>query len=187
MICTTPLTTEQFIEWSADREHPYELMDGNPVIMPPERYFNTLIARLLARSLESSFGFHQITTSIELEVQSRNTRIPDLCVVSDQVAKQLAKQSRAMIRLGMEPPLIAVEVVSPGSSERDYQTKRNESAAISIPEYWILDPDRRAATLDQLTRDRKYDSVEVSRLTSITVSDLLALIDKADEILSEGL
>ena len=38
------------------------------------------------------------------------------------------------------PPLLAVEVVSPESVNRDYRYKRSEYAALEIPEYWIVDP-----------------------------------------------
>jgi Uma2 family endonuclease len=38
------------------------------------------------------------------------------------------------------PPLLAVEIVSPGNPEDDYRYKRSEYAAREIPEYWIIDP-----------------------------------------------
>ena len=42
----------------------------------------------------------------------------------------------------MPPPLLVVEVVSPGkeSADRDYRYKRSEYAARGIDEYWIVDP-----------------------------------------------
>jgi Uma2 family endonuclease len=38
------------------------------------------------------------------------------------------------------PPLLAIEIVSPESIQRDYRYKRSEYAALEIPEYWIVDP-----------------------------------------------
>ena len=40
----------------------------------------------------------------------------------------------------MPPPLLVVEVVSPGQENRDYRYKRSEYAARGIAEYWIVDP-----------------------------------------------
>jgi Uma2 family endonuclease len=38
------------------------------------------------------------------------------------------------------PPLLAIEIVSPESIQKDYRYKRSEYAALEIPEYWIVDP-----------------------------------------------
>jgi len=39
-------------------------------------------------------------------------------------------------------PEIVIEVVSPGSEDRDYTQKREEYLAFGVTEYWILDADR---------------------------------------------
>lgn len=42
----------------------------------------------------------------------------------------------------MPPPLLVLEVVSPGkrNRDRDYRFKRSEYAARGIAHYWIIDP-----------------------------------------------
>jgi Uma2 family endonuclease len=42
----------------------------------------------------------------------------------------------------MAPPLLVIEVVSPGEiqRERDYIAKRSQYQDCGIPEYWIVDP-----------------------------------------------
>lgn len=47
---------------------------------------------------------------------------------------------RSTILPEMPPPLLAVEVVSPGQEKRDYRYKRSEYAVRGIAEYWIIDP-----------------------------------------------
>jgi Uma2 family endonuclease len=46
------------------------------------------------------------------------------------------KRSAAVLRT---PPLLVVEVVSPGSRKIDYESKQSEYESIKIPEYWIVD------------------------------------------------
>lgn len=38
------------------------------------------------------------------------------------------------------PPLLAIEVASPGNTERDTVDKRLEYALAKVPEYWIVNP-----------------------------------------------
>ncbi len=84
--------------------------------------------------------------SCEVEVRGKpKTRFPDLTVL-DAIHLPLI-ESRLTITRQMPPPRLVVEVVSPGNEskdnyKRDYQDKRDQYAAIAIPEYWIVDPDR---------------------------------------------
>lgn len=48
-------------------------------------------------------------------------------------------------------PELVVEVVSPGSRERDAVEKREEYLAFGVQEYWVIDPERR-----QLLALRRY-------------------------------
>ncbi len=83
---------------------------------------------------------------VEVEVIGRpRTRFPDLTVMDERHILLMAKSNR--ITRDMPPPRLVVEIVSPGTDskpnyKRDYQDKRNQYAAIGIPEYWLVDPDR---------------------------------------------
>jgi hypothetical protein len=48
---------------------------------------------------------------------------------------------------GVWIPELVVEVVSPGSEDRDYREKREEYLAFGVKEYWIVDPAKRAVTV----------------------------------------
>ncbi len=50
-------------------------------------------------------------------------------------------------------PILVVEVVSPSSRRRDYGKKRDLYLEKGIPEYWIVDGDRRIITVVQPGRD----------------------------------
>jgi Uma2 family endonuclease len=54
------------------------------------------------------------------------------------------------------PADLVVEIVSPESEERDWETKLGEYAAGGVSEYWVLDRDRREAAFFQLGEDGHY-------------------------------
>ncbi|MBC7515169.1 MAG: Uma2 family endonuclease, partial [Alkalinema sp. FL-bin-369] len=84
--------------------------------------------------------------SCEVEVIGKpKTRFPDLTVLQD--IHLTLTEKRLTITRKMPPPRLVVEVVSPGTEsndnyKRDYQHKRDQYAAIGVPEYWIVDPER---------------------------------------------
>ena len=84
--------------------------------------------------------------SCEIEVIGQpKTRFPDLTILDNVHLVLMAKSNRVTRK--MPPPRLVVEVVSPGDEskpnyKRDYQDKRDQYAAIGIPEYWMVDPER---------------------------------------------
>ena len=73
---------------------------------------------------------------------------------------------RLTITFDMLPPLLVVEVVSPGerncNRNRDYRNKWRQDAARGIPEYWLLDPAENVMVVLQLDQGRY---IEVGRFT----------------------
>ena len=57
---------------------------------------------------------------------------------------------------------IAVEVVSPESVERDYETKFVEYERAKIREYWLIDPARQRADFYVLDDAGKYQQAEIA-------------------------
>jgi Uma2 family endonuclease len=53
-------------------------------------------------------------------------------------------------------PDICIEIVSPESVGRDYETKFSEYEAAGVPEYWLFDPGQRAADIYALDEGGKY-------------------------------
>ena len=78
---------------------------------------------------------------LELEVRGEpKNRYPDLTIIREEHVSLLLE--RNTIRLTMPPPLVTVEVVSPGNiqRDRDYIAKRRQYEDIGVGEYWIVDP-----------------------------------------------
>jgi Uma2 family endonuclease len=137
-----------------------EYWDGELVPVMSESLGNDTIAIFIQLALIAiGIPFQLIRPGrIEIEVTGRpRTRIPDLTVLAEPHLTLLER--RATITREMPPPPLVVEVVSPGneSSEnyvRDYQDKRDQYAAIGIPEYWLIDPERSWVMVGTLTVDQ---------------------------------
>ncbi len=86
---------------------------------------------------------------IKLSELSR-AREPDLMVVLS------ANADRMKPTYFDGAPDICIEIVSPESVGRDYETKFNEYEAAGVTEYWLFDPARRAADIYALDEDGKY-------------------------------
>ncbi len=122
-----------------------EYWDGELVPVMSESLMNDTIAVFIQLALISiGISFKLIRPGrVEVEVIGRpRTRFPDLTVLEDVHVALLEKRSTITQR--MPPPRLVVEVVSPGSENsenyiRDYQNKRDQYAAIGIPEYWITE------------------------------------------------
>ena len=80
------------------------------------------------------------------------TRLPDLMVLSEELASILGETNRGTIALEMPPPELIIEVASPGKTneERDYRFKRSEYAARAVPEYWVINLAERKITVYKL-------------------------------------
>ena len=60
---------------------------------------------------------------------------------------------------GRRVPVLAAEVVSRGSVQRDYVTKREEYLAYGLLEYWIVDPLKRQVTVLTRRGDTWHETV----------------------------
>jgi Uma2 family endonuclease len=60
------------------------------------------------------------------------------------------------------PPLLVVEVVSPGEDnrERDYKLKVREYQELGISEYWVVDPEEQKVTVFTLQDRGDYQAIE---------------------------
>jgi Uma2 family endonuclease len=72
--------------------------------------------------------------------------------------------TQALVPANVQAPMLVVEIVSPGglksdSYKRDYIDKHQEYALRSIPEYWIVDPDRAIVVILTLN-EKAYKSRE---------------------------
>ena len=158
-------TFEEYLAYDDGTDTRYELVDGELVKMPPESDENLGIARKLLLELIKHLPAEWIAWGTEIEVTGRQARcrLPDLLVHTEASKAALAGTRRATITRDMPPPVLVIEVVSPGQAnrDRDYRYKRTEYAAREIAEYWIVDPETKQVTVCQWNNGLYEDSTYV--------------------------
>ncbi|MDJ1171299.1 MULTISPECIES: Uma2 family endonuclease [Roseofilum] len=155
MLTTHPRfqTFEDYLKYNDNSEKLYELFNGELIEMPPESGLNFQIANRIFFAFASILGTDQVRgNGLELEVRGEpKNRYPDLTIIRQEHIEQLSQ--RNTLRLSMSPPILVIEVVSPGEiqRERDYIAKRTQYQDCGIPEYWIVDPQTQTILILELT------------------------------------
>jgi Uma2 family endonuclease len=147
------LNFEEYLCYDDGTDNLYELFNGELIEVPPESGENVQIANRLFLFFALLLGTDRVRGhGLELEVRGEpKNRYPDLTIICEEHIQLLKK--RNTIRLGMAPPLMVIEVVSPGElqRDRDYIAKRMQYQDLGIPEYWIVDPQEQTVMVLELT------------------------------------
>ncbi len=144
------MSLEEYLTYDDGTDTRYELVDGVLVEMGTESTANTWIASfLLVMFAGLGVPYYCLGSKQKIQVKSKHVsaRDPDLIIHSEDSALAIDGLSESCLRLGEPNPMIAIEVVSPGTEstknyQRDYIQKPNEYAGRGIPEMWQIDPDR---------------------------------------------
>ncbi|NEQ48351.1 MAG: Uma2 family endonuclease [Leptolyngbya sp. SIOISBB] len=180
---------EEYLAYDDGSDNRYELFNGELIEVPPESGFNVELSNYLFALLLPVVGYQRIRAhNLELEVRGEpRNRYPDLTVIREEHVTLLKR--RNTIRLTMPPPLLVVEIVSPGEIQRnrDYVAKRTQYEDLGVPEYWIVNPQEQTVSVFTLPRER-YGEPQVltdrDRLTSpqlptfeVAIADLFTAVE----------
>ncbi len=146
------LSFDEYLSYDDGTDNLYELFNGELILVPPESGFNVQIATFLLVQFALILGHQRVRGhGLELEVRGEpKNRYPDLTIIRVEHISLLLR--RNTIRLMMPPPVLVVEVVSPGEIQRnrDYIAKRTQYQDRAIPEYWLVDPDSETVLILEL-------------------------------------
>lgn len=172
------MTLEDYLTYDDGTDTHYELVNGELVEMPTESPKNCRLVKLLMLELAKHIPIALINLKdMEVAVSGRRAtvRLPDLTVISQEGYDLLTGKRSQTITYDMPPPALVVEVVSPGSEnrDRDYRHKRTEYAARGIAEYWIIDPEECKITLCLWVNGQYEDTIYAgdTPIKSTVVSD----------------
>lgn len=183
------LTLEEYLKYDDRTDSQYQLVAGELVAIPPESPKNVQISLFLLVNFLKFVPFNRLSNKVEIVVAGSRatTRIPDLVVLTDELATALEGATRSTITLDIPPPALVIEVVSPGKAnqDRDYRYKRSEYAARGIAEYWIVDPQINAVTVLILV-DGFYEETRFAGNTAIASTIFPELQLTVEQVLKAG-
>ncbi|MBE8988269.1 Uma2 family endonuclease [Nostoc sp. LEGE 12450] len=183
------LRLEEYLNYDDGTDNQYELVAGELVFMPPESPKNVQISLFLLVNFLKFVPVNRLSNKVEIVVAGSRatTRIPDLVVLTDELAIALEGATRSTITLDMPPPALVVEVVSPGKAneDRDYRYKRSEYAARGIAEYLIVDPQMNRVTVLILV-DGFYEETRFAGNTAIASTIFPELQLTTEQVLKAG-
>jgi Uma2 family endonuclease len=138
-----------------------DLIDGVIYMASPEnigagRLFLWLSAIMSTYAEEKQLG-EVFGSRIACRFDDRSAPEPDILFVRSEHANRLH-------RGGVEgAPDLVIEIVSPDSVERDYKKKRKEYQRFKVPEYWIIDEEKKSVLLLRRNRRGRYQEIPPRR------------------------
>jgi Uma2 family endonuclease len=121
----------------------YEVIDGDLYVTPAPAELHEIISARLTRMLDPFVERHALGFVLRPRAvfRYRGSEVePDLMV-------RAAPGGRSTGWDKAPTPILIVEIVSPSTRRRDLEVKREFYLKSRIPEYWIVDPERREVTL----------------------------------------
>jgi len=176
-------TFEEYLEYHDDTDRKYELVNGELIPMPTPSGLHADIMVFLFKQLDKeierlSLDWKVRPGNVGVRTAYNKSRIPDLVIITESQRQELRKVTSAVLQ---SPPLLAVEIVSPGNAADDYRSKQAEYAVREIPEYWIVDPIKAKVSVLQLV-DGLYETAEFTEsqaaIKSATFPELALTVEE---------
>src|SRR5579884_243456 len=177
MSVLTRLLTYEDLREIPDDGCRYELFDGALIAMssatPHHQRLSVRLAMVLDRTIVVTGLGEVFAAPLDVRFADNTVLQPDLIVV---------RQERLQI-VGANciegPPDLVVEILSPSTRGNDLGWKMDRYARFGVPEYWIVDSERRQVAVYQLAGGR-YVPVpqEAGQVRSATFPTLVVALDR---------
>ena len=157
---TGPVTFDEFCSMIEDGQKA-DLIEGVIYMASPDNlaagdlflWLISLMYDYVARhELGNVFG-----SRIAFRLSPHNSPEPDIAFV---LKKRLHWRRKSRFE---GPPDLAIEIVSPESVRRDYVLKRKLYQKYKVPEYWVIDEDKKSITCFRLDASGKYREMDLRR------------------------
>ena len=135
------MTVNEFLPWAKQQPERWELFDGVPMAMSPERVIHGDTKYRAARAFDDAIATARVPCRFVLDsavvrIDSRNSYQPEVLVYCGE---PLSGDT-----LEVPEPVIVVEVLSPGNAITDLRDKlQGYFRVASIQHYLVVDPDKR--------------------------------------------
>ena len=177
-VSTETFTQDEFEEWlselpNSDTNH-YELLNGSIVMTPPAGWPHGNTEARIVRELGNCAAQYQLGevfgSSIGYRLPSGDTLEPDVSFISYARLQAGPPPQRGKF-LEIAPNLV-VEILSTPTALRDRTEKKDIYERNGVDEYWLVDTDRREATVFRLVNGC-YDTPLIFRTGDILTSEVL--------------
>jgi Uma2 family endonuclease len=136
-----PVTTIEELWALPEDGQRHELLDGVHVVTPAPTYRHQFLHGALFEALRGAVrgrgNLAVLSSPADIRLGSRTMVQPDLFVLRIDPAAPPQDWSEA------DPPLLAIEILSPSTAVRDRGAKRRIYQQAGVQEYWVVDPDAR--------------------------------------------
>ena len=136
-----PVTTIEELWALPDDGQRHELLDGVHVVTPSPAIRHQRILRELMRALDPALrtrgDLEVLTSPADIRLGPRTVVQPDLFICRVDPASPPSDWP------GLGTPIVAIEILSPGTASRDRGVKRRIYQRAGVAEYWVVDPDAR--------------------------------------------
>jgi Uma2 family endonuclease len=147
---------------------PAQLIEGELVKEPAPTYGHMRFGSRIHQQLVALVGPDRALMSpVDVCIDEFNVYQPDLVVL-----REPADDAKSDVGI----PLIAVEVLSASTRQRDREVKRHRLLAAGVREVWLVDAD--AGTIERWSADGVRDARGASRLTSRALPGLALTPDE---------
>lgn len=129
----------------------HEIIDGELIVTPAPAPPHQFASRNVFRRLDRHVSRARLGEVLFAPVDIRLT--PDIVLIPDIIF--IAKDRLHIVgpKTVDAAPDLVVEILSPGTRQRDLTVKRDLYARFGVREYWIVDPDRRTVEVLELVGD----------------------------------
>jgi Uma2 family endonuclease len=134
------MSVDEFITWAVQQPDRWELVDGLPVAMSPERVIHGDVKYHVARALDGAIAkaglqCRFVLDSAAVRVDARTLFQPDALVYRGEPVAPEA--------LEVPNPVIVIEVLSPSNATTDLRDKLQGYFRVpSVHHYLVVDPDK---------------------------------------------
>ena len=154
------MTVTEFLPWAKLQAQQFELFDGVPLAMSPERVIHGDTKYRAARAFDSAIAKARVPCRFVLDsaavrIDTRNSYQPDVLVYCGEPLPGDA--------LEVPAPVIVIEVLSPGNAITDLRDKlQGYFRVASIQHYLVIDPDKRLV----IHHSRRHDDAVTTRIVT---------------------
>ena len=145
-------TVEKYLNLDTNRL--IEFTDGYLEFLPMPEEFHYFVQQFIFAAVEAFLKTRGKGAAryapFKVRVREGAFREPDVCILLDE-------NDRRRGRKYWDGADFVIEVVSPDGEQRDYEDKRSEYAAANIPEYWVVDPQRKELLILRLSGNQYVD------------------------------